>query len=49
MRDKKYICRTCGREFVLQVYDEGEAEEKGVRGYSRGCRPFCKSSEIEPN
>ena len=46
MRDQKFICRTCGHKFEIKIYEEGEAEDKRVRGRSVGC-PRCHSGDIE--
>jgi len=32
MVKRKYICKRCGKTFVVEVFEEGEAEEKGLRG-----------------
>jgi len=43
---KKFLCRRCGRAFVKEVFEEGEAEEKRLRASPVKC-PHCGSYEIE--
>lgn len=47
MIKKKYVCKNCGRTFVLEVFEPGEAEDKRVRAVPARC-PYCKSTEIKP-
>ena len=46
MRERKFRCKNCGKIFIVQVFEEGEAEEKGLPSSPVRC-PRCKSSEVE--
>jgi len=47
MVKRKYICKRCGKTFVVEVFEEGEAEEKGLRGSPVTC-PNCGGRQVEP-
>jgi DNA-directed RNA polymerase subunit RPC12/RpoP len=40
MKKRKFVCKKCRREFVVEVYEEGEAEEKRIHGSPVRC-PYC--------
>jgi transposase-like protein len=46
MTKRKFVCKKCRSEFVIEVYEEGEAEEKRVPTYPVRC-PRCGSGSIE--
>ena len=39
----KFICKDCGHKFELEVFEEGEAEEKRIPTRSVRC-PRCGGS-----
>jgi DNA-directed RNA polymerase subunit RPC12/RpoP len=43
MIKRKFVCKKCRREFVIEVYEEGEAEEKNVPTSPVRC-PYCGGS-----
>ena len=40
MVKRKYVCKRCGKTFVIEVFEQGEAEEKKLRGRPVTC-PDC--------
>jgi len=46
MVKRKYYCKRCKKKFVLEVFEEGEAQDKGLPGYPVRC-PDC-GGQIEP-
>ncbi len=46
MKKKRFGCRRCQKTFEVDVYEPGEAEEKGKRGYPIRC-PKC-GGPVEP-
>jgi hypothetical protein len=46
MIKRKFVCRNCQHEFLMEVYEEGEAEEKRVPKSPVLC-PRCGSASIE--
>jgi DNA-directed RNA polymerase subunit RPC12/RpoP len=40
MVKRKFVCKKCHREFVVEVYEEGEAEEKRLPSSPVRC-PNC--------
>ncbi len=47
MVKRKYVCKRCGKTFVVEVFEEGEAQDKGLRG-SRVTCPQCGGQQIAP-
>jgi DNA-directed RNA polymerase subunit RPC12/RpoP len=47
MVKRKYVCKKCGRTFVVQVFEKGEAEEKKLRGSPVRCL-HCGSQDVVP-
>lgn len=45
MKKQRYHCRHCGFEFVEEVFEPGESEEKGIPGYPLRCRR-CKGGAV---
>ena len=46
MRKQRFICKNCGREFVVEIVEPGEAEEKNLRTSPVRC-PHCESGKVE--
>ncbi len=46
MVKRKFICKRCGRTFVVEVFEEGETQDKGLRGSPVRC-PECGGQQIE--
>ena len=42
----RFLCRDCGREFVLDIFEPGEAKEKRLPSYPIGC-PHCRSGNVK--
>ena len=40
METARFICTKCGHKFAVEVFEEGEAEDKGMRGSPVSC-PKC--------
>jgi len=40
MKKAKFLCRRCPYEFVIEIFEAGEAEEKRLRGVPPSC-PKC--------
>jgi DNA-directed RNA polymerase subunit RPC12/RpoP len=40
MVKKQFICKRCGKKFIVEVFEEGEAKEKRLRGAPVRC-PEC--------
>ncbi len=47
MVKRKYYCKICNKTFVVEVFEEGEARDKGLRGSSVRC-PHCDGQQIVP-
>lgn len=46
MTKVRFICRTCGHTFVAEIFEDGEAEEKRLRGGPVRC-PKCRNTSVE--
>ena len=46
MVEQKFTCRNCGKKFVIDVLEPGEAEERRVRPVPVRC-PQCGSTNLE--
>lgn len=46
MRKQRFVCKNCGRKFVVEIVEPGEAEEKNL-GISPVRCPHCGSDKIE--
>ena len=42
----KFICKKCGRKFTVEIFEEGEAQEKRFSGSLVRC-PHCQSTAVE--
>ncbi len=46
MKKRRLICKNCGCEFEKDVFEPGEAKEKGRPSYPVTC-PKCGSTNVE--
>jgi len=46
MVKKEFICTRCGKRFVKEVLEPGEAEQKNIRSYPVTC-PDCGSTSVK--
>ncbi|MBN1384166.1 MAG: zinc ribbon domain-containing protein [Elusimicrobia bacterium] len=46
MKKQEFVCKNCGRKFVKEIFEKGEAEEKGLRVSLVTC-PYCGSRNVE--
>ena len=46
MVKRQFVCRNCGHKFTVEVFEKGEAEEKGLKSFPVQC-PQCKSLNVE--
>jgi DNA-directed RNA polymerase subunit RPC12/RpoP len=46
MKKQKYVCKNCRREFVIEIFEEGEAKEKRLPTSPVRCR-YCGSGNLE--
>ena len=46
MVKRNFFCKRCRETFVIEVFEEGEAQDKGLRGSPARC-PEC-GGHIEP-
>ncbi len=47
MVKRKYYCKVCRKTFVVEVFEKGEAEDKGLRGSPVRC-PDCGGQHVVP-
>ncbi len=47
MKTRRFICKKCKCEFEKNMFEPGEAKEKGLQSYPISC-PKCGSTNIEP-
>lgn len=47
MRRRRFICRQCGCKFEVNVFEEGEAEERRRPSGPVRCEK-CRSDDVEP-
>jgi predicted Zn-ribbon and HTH transcriptional regulator len=43
---RQFICKNCGHKFTAEVFEKGEAEEKGLVPVPLRC-PKCNSPSVE--
>jgi len=46
MRKKEFQCYNCGKRFVVEVLEPGEAVEKTIRPVPVSC-PKCRSTKVK--
>jgi DNA-directed RNA polymerase subunit RPC12/RpoP len=46
MIKRQFICKNCGHKFTAEVFEKGEAEEKGLIAGAVRC-PKCNSTSVE--
>lgn len=46
MVKRKFFCKGCKRTFVVEVFVEGEAQDKGLHSSPVRC-PYCDGQQIE--
>jgi len=46
MKKQRYICKNCGEVFTVEIFEPGEAEEKGLRTSPVKC-PKCGSTNVK--
>jgi len=46
MVKRQFICKNCGHKFTAEVFEKGEAEEKGLKAALLRC-PKCNSTSVE--
>lgn len=46
MKKQKYVCKDCGCEFIIEIFEQGEAEEKRLPTSPVRCKR-CSSGNLE--
>ena len=42
----RFICKKCGQKFTVEIFEEGEAQEKRLSAAAVRC-PNCQSTAVE--
>ena len=46
MVKRQFVCKNCGNKFSVEVFEEGEADKKRLKGVPVSC-PKCRSTNVE--